>query len=432
MDMILDLKNYDNNAYIFKRVASRAIIANGDKYLLIYSKYGDYKFPGGGVEEGESLEDTLIREAIEETGYRIDRDSIRKYGKVLERRKGGHESILEMESHYFFCKVEADIEKRKLDDYEKEYDYKVTWITLKEAIEKNKQVAALDTCPWVIRETKVMERLVKEQFFYDNILPYLPDDMKALLKGHSFDIDTIGCSGSSLFSFDNDLVLKVEQKTIESDSEYRMMNWLQGKLPVPEIVSFHTDGKSNYLLMTKLQGKMACDTDILADGEKMARLLAKGLKRLWQVDIEGCPRSVNLDYLLDEALSMIESGMTEVDYTQLEAFGIEGFTKPMEIYEYLKNNRPKEETAFVHGDYCLPNIFINNNNEISGYLDLGFCGVGDKWMDIALGVRSMRFNLELIRKGDLFLPLYNIFFEELGMDPDEEKIRYYIILDELF
>jgi aminoglycoside phosphotransferase len=130
-----------------------------------------------------------------------------------------------------------------------------------------------------------MERLEKEQFFYNNVLPYLPDDMKALLEGHSFDTDTIGCSGSSLFSFDNDLVLKVEQKTTESDGEYQMMNWLLRKLPVPEIVSFHTDGESNYLLMTKLQGKMACDTDIMADGEKMARLLAKGLKRLWQVDL---------------------------------------------------------------------------------------------------------------------------------------------------
>lgn len=210
-----------------------------------------------------------------------------------------------------------------------------------------------------------------------------------------------------------------------------MMNWLLRKLPVPEIVSFHTDGESNYLLMTKLQGKMACDTDIMADGEKMARLLAKGLKRLWQVDIKDCPRLINLDYLLDEALNLIENGRSEVDYKQLEAFGINGFTKPMEIYEYLKNNRPKEELSIVHGDYCLPNIFINNN-EISGYLDLGFCGVGDKWMDIALGVRSMRFNLELIGKEDMFLPLYNIFFEELGIELDEEKILYYILLDELF
>jgi 8-oxo-dGTP pyrophosphatase MutT (NUDIX family) len=99
-----------NNTSVFKRVASRAIIADGDKYLLIYSKYGDYKFPGGGAEEGESLEDTLIREVLEETGYRIDRDSIKKYGKVLERRKGGYKSILEMESHYFFCNLKPGIE----------------------------------------------------------------------------------------------------------------------------------------------------------------------------------------------------------------------------------------------------------------------------------------------------------------------------------
>lgn len=47
-----------------------------------------YKFPGGGMEEGETLEDTLIREMLEETGYKVKPDSIREFLKVKERRKG--------------------------------------------------------------------------------------------------------------------------------------------------------------------------------------------------------------------------------------------------------------------------------------------------------------------------------------------------------
>jgi len=39
---------------------ARAIISEEDNYLLIYSKYGDYKSPGGGMEKGETLEDTLL------------------------------------------------------------------------------------------------------------------------------------------------------------------------------------------------------------------------------------------------------------------------------------------------------------------------------------------------------------------------------------
>lgn len=164
MDITIDLKNYTCENSIFKRTAARAIIKKGHEYLLIFSKYGDYKFPGGGLEKGEELEDTLVREVQEETGYHVVRRSMKKYGKVLERRKGNYEDVMEMDSHYFFCDVEQEIGSRNLDEYEAEYNYQIVWITLQEAIEKNKQVTDLDTCPWVTRDTMVMEMLIGGSF----------------------------------------------------------------------------------------------------------------------------------------------------------------------------------------------------------------------------------------------------------------------------
>ncbi|MDF2906109.1 MAG: hypothetical protein K0R34_1430 [Herbinix sp.] len=163
MDIIIDLQNYNKTETVIRRTASRAIITDGNKYLLIFSKYGDYKFPGGGMEKGEILEDTVVREVQEETGYHVVKDSIKKYIKVFEKRKGVHEDLLEMESYYYFCEIEKEIGERNLDEYEEEYDYKVVWITLPEAIERNKLVIDLETCPWVIRDTNVMEQLVKEK-----------------------------------------------------------------------------------------------------------------------------------------------------------------------------------------------------------------------------------------------------------------------------
>lgn len=164
MEFTIDLKNYKNEHTIWKRKAARAIIKSAEGYLLIYSRYGDCKFPGGGVKRGESLEDALVREVQEETGYHVRRDSIKTYGKVMEIRKGDKssgpiEEVLEMESLYFLCEVEPEAGERKLDAYEKEYNYRVIWMTLEQAIEKNRQVAAIDACPWVIRETRVMELL---------------------------------------------------------------------------------------------------------------------------------------------------------------------------------------------------------------------------------------------------------------------------------
>jgi len=430
LDILVDFKNYDREETIFKRTASRAIISDGKKYLLITSKYGDYKFPGGGQDKGENLVDTLIREIQEETGYFIKKNSIEKYGRVRERRKK-KDNVMEMDSYYYFCKVEPEAGERSLDAYEEAYEYQNVWVTLQEALEKNKQITDLDACPWIIREIKVMEKLINEQYFSENILQHLPDAMKTLLHKKDFEMDSIGMSQSNVFIFENDLVLKAERKSEISNGEYQMMNWLNGKLPVPEVVDFYSDSTNNYLLMTKLKGKMASTITTIENGEILAILLAKGLKKLWKVNIDGCPRVTNLDYKLDLALNNVENNLVNMANTQSETFGTDGFATPMELYTYLQVNRPKEEKVLIHGDYCLPNLFFEDG-ELSGYLDLGFCGVGDKWQDIALAVRSMKHNLAETGKIEDYSSAYRTFFEELGIAPDEEKIRYYILLDELF
>ena len=162
-ERIIDLKNYIENGSVFKRTAVRGIIERDGKYLIIHSKYGDYKFPGGGAHEGESLTDTLIREVREETGYEVLIESIEEYMKVNEKRKGEPEDLLDMDSYYFFCQVSEIAGDRDLDDYEEEYDYQVAWMTLEDIIAKNESVENHENIPWVSRETLVMKELLADR-----------------------------------------------------------------------------------------------------------------------------------------------------------------------------------------------------------------------------------------------------------------------------
>lgn len=159
-DILIDLKDYKENGTVFKRTAVRGIIHKDNKFLIIHSKYGDYKFPGGGQKSGESLIDTLLREVQEETGYHVIKESISDCMKVLEKRKGDPEDLLEMVSYYYFCDVDPTIGTRNLDDYEEEYDYQVAWMTLEEIIAKNECIANYDMIPWVQREIIVMKELL--------------------------------------------------------------------------------------------------------------------------------------------------------------------------------------------------------------------------------------------------------------------------------
>ena len=77
----MDKKDYDKCTKEFIRNSARGIIIENNKVAMIHSlKYDYYKFPGGGIEKGESIIDALIRETEEEAGLEVIKDTIREYG----------------------------------------------------------------------------------------------------------------------------------------------------------------------------------------------------------------------------------------------------------------------------------------------------------------------------------------------------------------
>ena len=85
----MDAKDYDPDGKVFSRPSARGIIIRDGKIAMVHSlKYDYYKFPGGGIEKGESPEQTLQREVAEEAGLQVIPQSIREYGLVHRVQKG--------------------------------------------------------------------------------------------------------------------------------------------------------------------------------------------------------------------------------------------------------------------------------------------------------------------------------------------------------
>jgi kanamycin kinase len=60
----------------------------------------------------------------------------------------------------------------------------------------------------------------------------------------------------------------------------------------------------------------------------------------------------------------------------------------------LEADRPPTEGVVVcHGDYCLPNVLIDDAGRVTGYVDLGELGVADRWWDLAVATWSVTWNL---------------------------------------
>ncbi len=157
---IIDLHDYSLDYKVDERFASRAIILKSNNLMMVHSNLGEYKFPGGGIEHGESPIDALIREVREETGLIVLRDSIKEYGEIIEKRKSSmlDKTIFIHHSYYYICNVEENVYNQILDDYELEECFELVEINPKDAYEYNKESSIKHT----LRENKVLEFIMKD------------------------------------------------------------------------------------------------------------------------------------------------------------------------------------------------------------------------------------------------------------------------------
>ena len=110
-----------------------------------------------------------------------------------------------------------------------------------------------------------------------------------------------------------------------------------------------------------------------------------------------------------------------------ETFGKDGFSSPEELLTWLEDNRPKEDIVLTHGDFCLPNVFIDED-KISGFIDLGKMGPADRWQDLAVVLRSLRHNFSgKYSDGKPYCEFEpQMLLDELGIEMDETKYKYYL------
>lgn len=259
----------------------------------------------------------------------------------------------------------------------------------------------------------------------------LPNSIKKIIENEKYTADNIGMSDSAVLLF-SDKVLKIQNTSDEAENEYIMMKWLREKIPVPDVFAHeHVYGKS-YLLMSKSDGEMACSDYYMNKPELLTELLAKAMRMLWEVDIADCPSKINPDKKLEMAEYAVENNLIDTDNVEPDTFGENGFENPRELLDWLIQNRPDEDLVLSHGDFCLPNIFFSKNT-VSGFIDLGKTCAADRYQDIAICYRSLKHNFDGRYGGKVYSGFNpDMFFEKLGIEPDWKKIRYYILLDELF
>ena len=162
----MDAKNYRPDAPQFIRPSVRGIIIRAGKILMVHSrKYDYYKFPGGGLEPGESHTETLCREVAEESGFAVDSASIREYGMVPRRERDPEGITFVQDNFYYLCDIFGSV-GQNLDDYEAEEGFTPVFVDPRHAIESNLHHDHFGMeSPMFPREAGVLQCLLDEGFF---------------------------------------------------------------------------------------------------------------------------------------------------------------------------------------------------------------------------------------------------------------------------
>lgn len=254
----------------------------------------------------------------------------------------------------------------------------------------------------------------------------LPSAIASLVEGGDFERMDIGCSRASVFRITGSgrptLFLKSAPvvQGVGLFHEAERLRWLEGKLPVPRLLSFVVENDWEHLLMTGVAGLNGVDAG-RDDPHAVVVGLADALRHWHAQPVAGCPFDETLGVRIERAREQVRAGLVDESDFDDERRGrtASSLLIDLEAFPLIGESR-----ALTHGDSCLPNVMFENAR-VTGFVDCDRVGVADPYQDLALASRSIA--------GNLGHEWVGTFFREYGVpNPDQQKLGFYRLLDEFF
>ena len=199
------------------------------------------------------------------------------------------------------------------------------------------------------------------------------------------------------------------------------MQWASLFLPVPIVLDAGRGNDIEWLLTNALAGTDATRHALKAEPETLVPILARGLADFHaRAPVAQCPFDFRGGVAIAHARERVRCGLAKQSDLHPEFAHL---TLDAALAELERLRPPSEDLVVCHGDYCFPNILLDEQGSIVGYVDLGELAIADRWCDLAVGAWSTTWNVG---------PGWeDVFYEAYGVERDERRIAFYRLLYDL-
>ena len=232
-------------------------------------------------------------------------------------------------------------------------------------------------------------------------LAAFPDRFRPLMQGASV-YDSSCSQRAKVYFIDRDggLYLKTAAKgTLRREAELTAFFHSKG---LSAQVLVYESLENDWLLTTRIPGEDCIHQAYLEDPRRLCDTLAELLRMLHEQDIAGCPVPNRTAEYLDTARCNYETRSYDASLFPNNW----GYATAEDAWRVVEENgKYLQKDTLLHGDYCLPNILLDNWH-FSGFIDLDSGGVGDRHVDLFWGLWSLNFNLKTEAYTTRFLDAY--------------------------
>ena len=180
-----------------------------------------------------------------------------------------------------------------------------------------------------------------------------------------------------------------------------MTRYFHAKGLAAEVLAYE-HGEQDWLLTRRIPGEDCTYAPYMEQPERLCDTLAQRLRMLHEMDHSDCPVPNRMESYRALAEENYRTG--QYDTTQFpDSFGYRNTEEAWSVV--CREGHLLQSDVLLHGDYCLPNVMLNNWN-FSGFIDLGHGGIGDRHIDLFWGIWTLWFNLKTDVYGDRFLDAY--------------------------